>query len=110
MGFQGIAIAQCLQFISRFLTSLTFMKVTKNHKIRDYNQEPFFSRLTFHNLWYQLNICFHQMMMGIWPLWGIEIYTMMAGIISQNALAAMQTMRATSMLIFFVPMGVRMST
>ena len=59
MGFTGIAVAQCAQFVTRFLVSLTFMKFTKNKKISDHNKEPFFSKMTFRHLDYQVKICFH---------------------------------------------------
>jgi Na+-driven multidrug efflux pump len=110
MQFEGVCIATGMSLIARFFGSLYFMRVTKNDKIREQNSEPFFSKLTIMHLGYQAKICMHQMMMGVWPLWGLEVFTMMAGYISTTALAAQSILRSTALLVFMFPFGLRMAT
>ena len=48
--------------------------------------------------------------MNVWPVWGFELFTAMAGYISTTALAAQSILRALSLLVFMFPFGIRMAT
>lgn len=110
MGFQGVCIASGASLCARFFGSLYFMYNTKIDAIREQKKEPLFTKLTIQHLGFQLKICFHQLMMGVWPIWGLEVFTMMAGYISTAALAAQTILRATALLIFMFPFGLRTAT
>ena len=109
MGFDGICITMSLSLSARWVGSMLYMRFTSNKKITDHNTEPFFTRLTIQHLGYQVKICLVQCMMNVWPVWGFELYTMMAGYISTTAMAAQSILRASSLLVFLFPFGIRMA-
>jgi multidrug resistance protein, MATE family len=110
MGFVGLCIASSCQFISRWVCSAVFMKLTDNKNISEYKTEPFFSKASIQDLGHQVRLATTQCVMGVWNWWGLEIFTLYAGYVSTTALAAQSILRAVSMLAYMVPVGLRMAT
>jgi len=96
MGYTGVCIASSLQWVARLLATMYFMRVVKEPKITDHNNEPFFTATTVTDLKYMAKISALQCVMGVWNWWGLEFFTLSAAYVNTTALAAQSVFRALS--------------
>lgn len=102
-GFEGVCYATMVHFMSRWVGSTIFLMV--HPKFQDTRSEPFFSRETVSQLGDQTKLNLANVGMGVWGWWSFDIFTLLAGQLSTEAISAQTILRSLGLLTFMIPLG-----
>ena len=102
-GYAGVTWATALMFIVRGGTS--FLCVKFGGDIESFPDVYLFSRETVSNLAPLLSLSLESVAMGIWGTWSLEIFALMASMLSTNEVGAQTIMRSIGMFLMMMPSG-----
>ena len=102
-GFDGICIATCFQFTTRFFVSLAYL--TKIKELENVKDVRFLSRETIMNLGFQFKLGCFSFLMGVWGWWAFDIFTLIGSYLSVEIISGQTVMRSIGIFTFMVPIG-----